>query len=365
MMIFQRTTRCPLGERVGRSRPGLCESKQAATGPDRFWSCKPFEINKFDVSVRPESPRWPVVSGWPKTNITRDADFPIRLGAQVIDLHLHTTASDGRCSPEELVQRAKAAGVNTMAVTDHDTMAAVPAARAAALTAGLEFVPGIEITSVSAGRDVHVLGYFVDPETAGLSDLIADQRRRRVARAQEIGERLARMGATIDVQELIATTARQSGKAIARPQIAQALITAGHVGSVAEAFDRYLGDTCGAYVPHTGAQPEEVIRLVRAGGGVASLAHPGYTKQDAIIPRLAEAGLTAIEAYHSSHDAEMTARYLAVATSLDLAVTGGSDYHGDGTRRSEWFGRTHLPAAAYLRFLERAGRTRAVATARV
>lgn len=283
----------------------------------------------------------------------------------MIDLHMHTTASDGRSSPDELVQQAKAVGIRTMAVGDHDTMAAVPAVGAAAAAAGLEFVPGIEITSVSAGKDVHVLGYFLDPLTPGLSDLIADQRRRRVARAQEIGDRLARMGVPIDVEELIATAASQSGKAIARPQIAQALIKAGHVATVAEAFDRYLGESCGAYVPHTGAPPGEVVRLVLAGGGVASLAHPGYTKQDAIIPRLVEAGLSAIEAYHSSHDSEMTAHYLAVAKSFDLAVTGGSDYHGAGTRRSEFFGKTHLPEDEYLRFLERAGRTRESLAGRV
>jgi hypothetical protein len=101
-----------------------------------------------------------------------------------------------------------------------------------------------------------------------------------------------------------------------------------------------------------------VVRLVLAGGGIASLAHPGYTKQDEILPRLVEAGLAAIEAYHSSHDREMTAHYLALARSFDLAVTGGSDFHGEGTRRSEFFGKTHLPENDYLWFLERAGRTR-------
>ena len=130
------------------------------------------------------------------------------------------------------------------------------------------------------------------------------------------------------------------------------------VATVAEAFDRYLGESCGAYVPHTGASPQDVIGLVRAGGGIASLAHPGYTKQDAIIPQLVEAGLAAIEAYHSSHDPELTAHYLAVSKTFDLAVTGGSDYHGEGTRRSEFFGKTQLPQDEYLRFLERAGRTR-------
>jgi len=277
----------------------------------------------------------------------------------MIDLHMHTTASDGRCSPEELVSRARGAGITALAVTDHDTMAAVPAAAAAACRLGLEFLPGIEITSVSSGKDVHVLGYFLAPDSPGLSDLISDQRRRRVERAREIGDRLARMGAAIDVEALVAAAAGGSGKAIARPQIAQALIRAGHAGSVAEAFDRYLGETCGAYVPHTGASPVEVVALIRAGGGIASLAHPGYTKQDLVIPALVEAGLQAIEAYHSSHDSDTTARYVALAGRLDLAITGGSDYHGEGVRRAEFFGVTHLPDDQYLAFLDRAGTTRA------
>jgi hypothetical protein len=271
---------------------------------------------------------------------------------------MHTTASDGRCSPDELVERAKAAGITTMAVTDHDTMAAVPKACAAAAAAGLSFVPGIEITSVSRGRDVHILGYFIDPNTPGLMATIADQRRRRIERAHEIGARLARMGAPIDVEALIADAAAQSGKAIARPQIAQALVKAGHVGNVAEAFDRYLGESCGAYVPHTGASPEEIVSLVRAGGGIASMAHPGYTKQDSIVPDLVAAGLGAIEAYHSAHDAEMTTQYLAVAKEFNLAISGGSDYHGEGTRRAEFFGRTALPSDAFAAFLERAGQRR-------
>lgn len=272
----------------------------------------------------------------------------------VIDLHLHTTASDGRCTPEELVDRARRAGLATIAVTDHDTMAGHQQARRAAGAAGITFVPGIEITSVMDGRDVHVLGYFMDPETPGLDDLLAGQRRRREERAREIASGLARMGAPIDVEALLADVGSRSGKAIARPQIAQALIAAGHVATVAEAFERYLGEGCGAYVPHTGAGPAEVVALIVRGGGLASLAHPGYTRMDRIIPDLLGAGLAAIEAYHSSHDDAQTRHYLEVARACGLAVTGGSDYHGEGTRRAEFFGRIQLPVDAYVEFLRRA-----------
>ena len=275
----------------------------------------------------------------------------------MIDLHAHTTASDGRSTPRELVERARAVGLTTIAVTDHDTMAAVPETAALAATAGLGFVPGIEITSVSRGKDAHVLGYFLSPDAPGLSELIADQRRRRVERAREIGRRLEQMGAPIDVDALLASAGERSGKAIARPQIAQALIAAGHVATVAEAFDRFLGENCAAS-PHTGAPPADVVRLIAAGGGIASLAHPGHLKQDDVIPELVDAGMAALEVYHSSHDEAATAHYLQIARRLSLAVTGGSDYHGEGVRRAEFFGVVHLPEDEYLGFLKRTGRER-------
>ena len=260
---------------------------------------------------------------------------------------MHTTASDGRCTPEELVRRAYDAGIRTMSVTDHDTMAGVRPAKQAAETLGMTVVPGIEITSVRRGKDVHVLAYFLSESAPGLQDLLSGQRKQRVDRAMEIANRLARLGVPIDVQPFIESASAPGGKAIARPQIAQALIAAGHVASVAEAFDKYLGEDSPAYVPHSGASPTEVVALVTAGGGVASLAHPGYRPQDEIIPGLIDAGLEAIEVFHSSHDAEAEARYLDIATRHRLLVTGGSDYHGEGTRRAEFFGVTQLPASYF------------------
>lgn len=276
----------------------------------------------------------------------------------MIDLHAHTTASDGRSTPRELVERAVEVGITTLAVTDHDTMAAVPEVAALATATGLEFVPGIEITSVSRGKDAHVLGYFLTPGAPGLSELITDQRRRRAERAREIGRRLEQMGAPIDVDALLSSAGERSGKAIARPQIAQALIAAGHVSTVAEAFDRFLGETCAAYVPHTGASPAEVVRLIVAGGGIASLAHPGHLKQDDVIPELVDAGMAALEVYHCSHDEAATGHYLQLAKRLSLAVTGGSDYHGEGVRRAEFFGVVNLPEPEFVAFLKRAGRER-------
>jgi predicted metal-dependent phosphoesterase TrpH len=260
-----------------------------------------------------------------------------------VDLHLHTTASDGRCQPEELAKRAFSAGIRVMSVTDHDTRAGEEAARRVAEALGMEFISGIEITSVHDGKDVHVLGYGLPTEAPVLDGLLAEQRRRRVERAREIAGRLARLNAPIDVDALVAAAASRSGKAIARPQIAERLVAAGHVSSIAEAFDRFLDERAPAYVPHTGASPMDVIALVAECGGIASLAHPGQLKKDHLIPDLVEAGLPCIEAYHSSHDEQTQRHYLEIAQRFNLAVTGGSDFHGDGTRRAEFFGAVGLP----------------------
>jgi predicted metal-dependent phosphoesterase TrpH len=173
-----------------------------------------------------------------------------------------------------------------------------------------------------------------------------------------IADRLAAAGAPIDVEALMEAAKALGGKSLARPQIAQALMAAGHVSSVAEAFERFLGEDGPAYVPHHGASPSDVIELINRAGGLSSLAHPGYTKKDEIIPELVASGLGAIEAFHSSHDEAATQRYVEMARHYDVAISGGSDFHGEGTRRSEFFGKTQLPQDEYLRFLERAGRTR-------
>lgn len=276
----------------------------------------------------------------------------------MIDLHMHTTASDGRSTPEELVAQAFDKGIRVMSVTDHDTMAGVARAATAAAQRGMTFVPGIEITSVHGGKDVHILAYFLPDLTEALRALLAEQRRNRTVRAQAIAERLARAGAPIDVGALMEAGTALGGKSLARPQIAQALIAAGHVSSVPEAFARFLAEDGPAYVPHRGASPVQVVDLILRAGGVASLAHPGYTKKDELIPELVAAGLTGIEVFHSSHDGSMVDRYLGLARTHGLAITGGSDFHGYGARRAEFFGVTSLPPEEFVELQRRAAKCR-------
>jgi 3',5'-nucleoside bisphosphate phosphatase len=247
----------------------------------------------------------------------------------VIDLHLHTTASDGRLSPAELVARVSAAGITTMGVTDHDTVAAVVEVTALATPLGIRVVAGIEVTAVDHGRDVHMLAYFVDMDSPALLAFLVRQRELRVARVREIGARLAALGAPVDVDGVLVPAALRPGASVGRPQLARALVAAGHVRSVQDAFDRLLATGQPAFVPRSGPTPFDVVRVVHDEGGLVSIAHPGVTKRDDLIAPLAEAGMDAIEAYHSDHAPDVERRYLDMADRLGLAVTGGSDFHGE------------------------------------
>lgn len=270
----------------------------------------------------------------------------------MIDLHLHTTASDGTLSPSELVSQARAAGLSIFSITDHDTTAGSEAAAVSARDAGLELIPGIEISAVDEGRDVHVLGYFIDPRSAGLRAFLDRQREDRLRRIHDMGERLAALGVPVDIAPILADAAR--GKSVGRPHVASALLAAGHVTTRDEAFDRFLEFGGPAFVPRCGARPEDVITIVHDAGGIASLAHPGITKRDDRIPALAAAGLDALEARHSDHDAATEARYRALAQDLGLAVSGGSDFHGHGIgHRACMLGVVALPAQDFAALRER------------
>lgn len=273
----------------------------------------------------------------------------------MIDLHMHTTASDGRSTPEALIAQAVAKGLRIIAVTDHDTTAGVDACRAAARAAGVTCHVGIEITSVDGGRDVHMLGYGFDPAHVELQAFLATQRADRRRRLDEIGTRLAQLGVPVNLADAMADAGRLAGRAMGRPMAAAALVKAGHVADIREAFDRYLGEGKPAFIERIGPSPAEVVALITRAGGVASLAHPGKSQRDHLIAGLADAGLQAIEVYHPDHDAIDTARYRQMAVALGLLITGGSDFHGVGSTREKAFGHVHLPAAEYARLAARAG----------
>jgi predicted metal-dependent phosphoesterase TrpH len=276
----------------------------------------------------------------------------------VIDLHLHTTASDGRLTAAQLVDRAVQAGLTVMAVTDHDTVQAVDEVTAAAAAHGIRVIPAIEVTAVEEGRDVHMLAYFVNHHDSALTQFLGQQRGRREERAREIGRRLAAAGVPIDHNALIDRARAIPGKSIARPSIARALVRAGHAGSIQDAFDRWLGRERPAFVPRLGLAPVDVLPIVHAARGIVSLAHPGVTRKDHLIAPLAEAGLDALEVHHSDHLPEVREHYRTVARALGLATSGGSDFHGYGETRAT-LGVVHLPPGEFTALEARAEARRA------
>jgi 3',5'-nucleoside bisphosphate phosphatase len=271
--------------------------------------------------------------------------FRVQAEGLVIDLHTHTTASDGSLAPAALIAAATAAGLQVLSITDHDTTAGFETVVDAAAKVGLELVPGIEITAVADGRDVHVLGYFIDPSSSALRVFLARQRADRLRRVEEMTRRLAALGCPISAEAMLATAA--SGRSVGRPQIAAALVDAGHVQTRDEAFERFLEHGGPAFVPRQGATPEAVVAIVHAAGGLASLAHPAVTKRDDRIAALAAAGLDALEARHSDHDAVTEQRYRDLAREHGLLVTGGSDFHGEGGHRVPRLGLVTVPGEDY------------------
>lgn len=266
---------------------------------------------------------------------------------------MHTTASDGQSTPERLARQLAKAGITVAAVTDHDTTAAIAEVRSHAAPRGIRVITGIEITAVQSTEDVHMLGYGFDPEDPALISFLEAQRVDRRRRLEEMHAKLVSLGLAVDIESHLTAAAEKSGKALGRPLLAAALVAGGHVGSIAEAFEKYLGSGGPAFVTRRGASPAEVVALVHGAGGIVSVAHPGKLKSDALIEPLAEAGLDAIEAHHPDHDAAATAAYRARAAKLGLLVTGGSDFHGRDTGRVDAMGKVTLPAADFARLEER------------
>ena len=276
----------------------------------------------------------------------------------MIDLHLHTTASDGTLSPRDLVARAASARLTTISVTDHDTVAGLPEATHAAEALGLTMVPGIEITAVEQGRDIHVLGYFLDSESRMLAEFLTSQRIDRLRRVREMCDRLRSMGLQVAADDVLESVSDQPERSIGRPAIADALVRAGHARDRDDAFRRLIGRGSPAYVPRRGVSAADVIDVIAQAGGIASLAHPGLAGIDDLIPVLAARGLAALEARHSEHAPDVEAHYRALAARLGLAVSGGSDYHGDGTSNAASLGAVTLDPSDFATLIDRAGEAR-------
>ncbi len=249
------------------------------------------------------------------------------------DLHCHSTVSDGSCTPAELMRRASEAGVGVIALTDHDTWAGHARARAA-LAPGQTLIPGMELSCRLSGHSVHLLGYLFAPTDPGLTAECEAIRQSRRGRARAIVERLRELGAPVTWEQV---TAIAGGGVVGRPHIARAMAAAGVVATAEEAFGpEWIGPGGRAHVTRYALHPVRAIELIRQAGGVAVLAHPragrrGWMIPDDTIAALAGAGLSGIEVCHPDQDPEERSRLRGLAARLDLAITGGSDDHGELT----------------------------------
>lgn len=244
-----------------------------------------------------------------------------------LDLHVHSTASDGTVPPEEVVERAIAGGLDVLALSDHDTVAGVERAVAAARGRRLHIIPAIEMSSTFEGADIHVLGYFVDVRSDVFARHAKRNHERRAARMAEMVERLALQGVTVTTRQL--DEQRGSARvAYSRPHLARALVKAGYAATVGHAFRRLIGNDRPAYVPTRIATPEEVTRVIRAAGGIPVWAHPHAKHFDRLLPRLVDAGLGGLEAYRATRVYLGIGELEEAARREGLVLTGGSDWHG-------------------------------------
>lgn len=247
-----------------------------------------------------------------------------------VDLHSHTTASDGTFRPGRLVRRAVKNGVRVLAITDHDTTAGLPEALEEAARWSIDIIAGIEINTEFRDREVHILGYFIDTENAELRRRLEYVRERRQTRVRRILERLHDLGLEV-TEDDVARFGR--GDSLGRPHVAQALVARKHALHVADAFDRFLGRERPAYVPRESLSAPEAIQLIRAAGGVPVLAHPMYLQSDAVIEELIAAGLGGIEANYPTHTVAHREHFIELAQTNGLGITGGSDFHGPQIKR--------------------------------
>lgn len=250
------------------------------------------------------------------------------------DLHLHSTASDGEHSPQEVVRRAVQAGFDTLALTDHDSVEGLAQAREAADALGVRLIPGVEL-SCGAQKEIHILGYGFDTENAQMRDFCARRRAHREERAERIVRRLCELGRSVSLERV-----RELARGvIARPHIARAMVEAGHVATVAEAFERYLNVGRPAYEPKEEVKVAEAAALIAQAGGVMVLAHPmelklGSAALESLVAEWHAQGLAGLEVYHPSAQNNQAAALLRLARREGLLVTGGSDFHGEAVRPS-------------------------------
>ena len=245
-----------------------------------------------------------------------------------IDLHLHSSHSDGALAPDELVVRAREAGVSILSLTDHDSVRGIPEAREACRREKLTFIPGIELGVGIGSDEVHILGYGIDAKGRPLQNALDQLAGERIDRMEKMLAALGRLGIALTLEQVQSET---GGGIVGRLHLASALVRHGHAANHGEAFKRWIGAGRPAYVQRHLLNLRESIDLIREAGGVAVIAHPGLTRRDELIEYLVRLGVRGLEVYHPQHDFVDVSRYLKICSKFDLFATGGSDFHGVGT----------------------------------
>lgn len=250
------------------------------------------------------------------------------------DLHIHTTASDGLHTPDQIVDKAVAAGLRGIAITDHDTVAGIAPALAYMDSSRihLNLIPGIELNTEYKGKEVHILGYYIEVNNGELNQHLEEIRAARTTRGAQIVARLNQLGLPLSLAEVQAYAA---GESLGRPHIARALVHRGYTDSVEEAFNLYLEKGKPAYVPRYKFTPQEAIQWVKKAGGISVLAHPGLIKDEHIVDEVLSMGIEGLEVFHPQHTYMDSRNYLHKTRQSQLLVTGGSDFHGEGQRKGK------------------------------
>lgn len=247
-----------------------------------------------------------------------------------IDLHSHTNYSDGFNSPRELIDKAKSKGIDVLSITDHDNLAAIEEATGYGKEVGVEIIPGVEISSDIMDREIHILGYFVEPGNNELERYLEFFRAERLKRADRIVKKLNVLGISLKLEDVL-KIARNS--AVGRPHIAQAMVEGGFTNSYFEAFNKYIGNGCIAYEKKVHVSPRSAFKIISDAGGLSFIAHPGIMPEN-ILKELIEAGVDGIEVIHPSHSSQLVKFYRGIVHEYFLLESGGSDYHG-GKREDE------------------------------
>lgn len=253
------------------------------------------------------------------------------------DLHIHTTASDGRLSPGQVIEEAIRAGLSEIAITDHDTVdGLLDIYKNRRAVKQLAIIPGIEFSTDLPGHEVHILGYGIDIFSSILREQLARLLADRSTRAQKMVAKLNNLGYSIEYDRVLELSGKTSS--IGRPHIARALLEKGYFSTISEVFAAVLDKNCPAYVPHYKMDIKTVLEVIKAAGGRSVLAHPGLIGGDCIVEDIINAGVDGLEAYHPTHNTKQISKYLAMAQKYNLLVTGGSDFHGIPGRYPEKLG---------------------------